>query len=276
MLLTCARQDVDLLVTAEFAVGGLPHTGVAAAERAIVANDLTNYTADASPDLTIVIGFTENAKTDLHSSAAVLRSGRVITVARKIHAREPGITAGDGSPVFTVAGIPCGIVICADATRTAPASRLAASGAKLLLCPLNNDMSTSNATRWREPTDNALAERARETECWVVSADVAGRSPGRHALAASRIYQPDGQLVCPGSSEPGALLVHDITPVNWGSTPLGGEHRGSPGRSPQTRRGLGEGAVHDVQPHPAQGRMRKGTWHRPDDAEAQPLVERDR
>ena len=207
----CAADGVDLLVTPEFAVGGLPHTATAARDRSLPsAEAVLPWAADAPAGLTAVIGFTERSGTRLHSSAAVLRDGRVRAVARKLHPREPGLAPGGGSPIFDVAGMPCGIVICADATHEGPARQLAVAGARLLVCLLNNDMSVAHAAEWADRTDRALSDRARESRCWVVSADVAGTAPGRRALAATRIHAPDGELLSATAAVPGELLVADI------------------------------------------------------------------
>lgn len=207
----CSRLRVDLLVTPEFAVGGLAHTALAARDRAVAdVNSLRLYVAHAPADMTVVLGFTESAKSGMHSSAAVFRGGRIITVGRKVHPREPGLAAGDGSHVFDVAGTPCGVLVCADATYAEPAASLANDGARVLVCILNNDMSNENAARWQSRTDHALRARAHDNQCWVVSADVAGTSPGRRALAATCVYRPDGRLIRRSNPEPDAFIVHDI------------------------------------------------------------------
>ena len=207
----CDSAGARLLVTPEFAVGGLPHSAEAAHRTALSSYArLLTWAAPAPRDLTLLLGFTERAAGGLHSSVAVIRDRQVLAIARKVHPREPGLVPGEGSPVFTVGSWRCGIVICADATRPQPATALRVAGARLLLCPLNNDMSVAHAAQWREPTYAALSARARETGCWVVSADVAGEGPGRRALAATRVVAPTGALVATTAPEPGALLLHDI------------------------------------------------------------------
>lgn len=198
-------------MTPEFGVGGLPHTAAAAEERAVDdPESLLPWAEGSAPGMTVVLGFTERTDVGLHSSAAVLRDGGVLTIVRKRHPREPGLVAGGESSVVEVAAMGVGVLVCADATRPEPARSLVAGGAGLLACLLNNDMSEANAARWQRPTHEALADRARENGCWVVSADVAGTSPGRRALAATRIVRPDGSLLATVPPQPGRLLVRDL------------------------------------------------------------------
>ena len=211
LLQACGDRGVDLLVTPEFGVGGLPHTSAASEQRAVEDPEwLLPWADGAPPGMTVLLGFTERTGVGLHSSAAVVRDGRVLTVVRKQHPREPGLVPGGDSSVVDVAGTGVGVLVCADATHQEPARRLAAEGAGLLACVLNNDMSEANAARWQRPTHDALAGRARENRCWVVSADVAGTSPGRRALAATRIVRPDGVLLATVPPQPGRLLVRDL------------------------------------------------------------------
>lgn len=191
----CVRTEVDLLLTPEFAVGGLPHTHRDAVRRAVTVEQLEASARTLPGDLTVVLGFTERASAGLFSSAAVITAGRVVHVARKVFPREPGLSAGDPARVIQVGGIEVGILVCADATHPELAATFAGHGAQVLLCPLNNDMSEAHAAQWEEPTHAALRMRARETGCWVVSADVVGVRPGRRALGATRIVSPTGQTL---------------------------------------------------------------------------------
>jgi predicted amidohydrolase len=191
----CVRRGVDLLLTPEFAIGGLPHTERDAKRRAVTVEQLQASATSLPRGLTVVLGFTDRAPARLFSSAAVITAGRVVHVARKVFPREPGLSAGDLAPVIQIGGIAVGILICSDATHPELAATLARGGAQVLLCPLNNDMSEAHADQWEEPTHTALRMRAREARCWVVSADVAGVRPGRRALGATRIVSPTGRTV---------------------------------------------------------------------------------
>jgi predicted amidohydrolase len=205
----CVRGGVELLLTPEFAIGGLPHTERDAKRRAVTVEQLQASATTLPRGLTVVLGFTERARDGLYSSAAVLTAGRVVHVARKVFPREPGLSAGDLAPVIQIGGVVFGILICADATHSELAANLAQSGAQVLLCPLNNDMSEAHADQWEEPTHTALRMRALEARCWVVSADVAGVRPGRRALGATRIVSPTGRTVA-RAEEPLGVVIAEL------------------------------------------------------------------
>ncbi len=207
----CSDNGVDLLVAPEFAVGGLPHSAAAARASSLAdPSALVGLIEGAGPALNLVTGFTERSGTGMYSSAALVREGRARVVARKVHPREPGISAGDLSTTFDVAGMSCGVLICADARDPGLAANLRADGAQVLLCLLNNDMQHHTAAKWLAPTELALADRARENNGWVVSADVAGWSTQRRGLGATRIYGPDGHLRSASSRISNTGILFDL------------------------------------------------------------------
>ncbi|WP_129666024.1 carbon-nitrogen hydrolase family protein [Phytoactinopolyspora endophytica] len=211
-LMECSLTDADLLVTPEFAVGGYPHTLQAIHDSAIAdPSELLVYTAEAPPQLTVVLGFIEETSAGKHSAAAVIRNGEIIAIVRKMRPREPGLTPGKQSTPFTVADVQCGVLISDDTAEVKPARRLASAGARVLICPLNNDMDVASAARWQDWTEEQLVKRARDNDCWVVSADVAGRSEGRRALAVTGFFQPNGHLAHRTFPDPNTFLSHVLT-----------------------------------------------------------------
>lgn len=183
----------DLVVLPEFAIGGLPHRRSDAEQRALTLPRLADVLSNRPTHAAVVVGFTERDRGQLYSSVAVLRNGAVIAHGRKNQPREPGLTPGDSHAVFEVAGLRCGVLICADATSEGPTNDLGTVDV-LIIC-LNNDMSEAHAAHWRSVTSRCLADRARQTGAWVVSVDVAGRAPGREALGATTLHDAAGNLV---------------------------------------------------------------------------------
>ncbi|MET3806509.1 putative amidohydrolase [Nakamurella sp. UYEF19] len=211
MVARCSDNHIDLLVAPEFAVGGLPHTAAAAKASSVTdSSSLAGLVQGAATSLALVVGFTEQSETGLHSSAALVLNGQTRVVSRKVHPREPGISSGGLSITFDVAGVRCGALLCADARDPALAATLAADGARVLICLLNNDVRHHTADKWLVLTERALADRARENRCWVISADVAGRTSQRRGLGATRIYDPAGDLVSASSDAPETGIVFDL------------------------------------------------------------------
>lgn len=213
----CEREGVELLVLPECYFGGMRAVRPAADEVAMVAPypDLVGAFRDCPSDLTVVAGFTERAGDGLlHSSAAVLRAGRLLGVMRKLFPREPAFSPGDELPLFRHDGHAFGVVICNDANFVEPSRLLALAGARLLVCPLNNDLPVEVTRGWRVRTRSALIARAVENDCWVIAADVCGRAEGRLGGAATRIIGPDGRIVSEARGDEPGLVVADIDPAN--------------------------------------------------------------
>lgn len=204
-------EGVDLLVLPECAFGGMPADGQAAGEVAMTASEVVAACAAFPPATTVVAGFTERAASGLlHSSAAVLRDGRLLGVSRKLYPREPFFSPGHDLPLHHVGEVAFGVLICNDANFVEPARLLALAGARVLVCPLNNDLPVEVSRRWATRTRSTLVARAVENDCWVIAADVRGRAGEREGGAATRIVGPDGGLIAaPGADEQG-LVVADI------------------------------------------------------------------
>lgn len=185
--------DADLVVLPEFALSGLPHREIDAEQRALTLHGLTNALSGCPTHAAVVVGFTERDSGHLYISVAVLRNGALVARGRKEPSAGAGPNPGDTHAVFEVAGLRCGVLICADATTAEPADAL--GPVEVLIICLNNDMSEGHAAHWRSVTSRCLVDRARQTGAWVVSADVAGRAPGREALGATTLHDASGNLL---------------------------------------------------------------------------------
>ncbi|MGN7999661.1 carbon-nitrogen hydrolase family protein [Sphingomonas sp. 22176] len=144
---------------------------------------------------TLVLGTFERVGEQIFNSAVVIEHGRIVGRYAKAHPNEHGVTPGTAFPVFTRSRLPWGINICNDANYPAAAARLADQGASLILYPLNNLLRPGTAERWREKSLANLIARARETGCWVASADVAGAASDRLSYGCTAIVSPIGEVV---------------------------------------------------------------------------------
>lgn len=194
----CAHHAVDLALFPECYLQGYASDRATIARRAIDAgsgamDSLREITAGSGTEL--VIGFAERRGGVFHNSAAVLRDGILRGVYAKTHPNESGFDAGAAWPVFNLGGRRYGINICNDANFPEAARAIAAQGASLLCYPLNNMLRPAVAEAWRGRSLDNLRARARETGCWVASADVVGVHEGRVAHGCTCIVGPDGKLV---------------------------------------------------------------------------------
>jgi predicted amidohydrolase len=208
----CADEAVDLLVLPECYFGGMPKTDHDARAQAIPAPylPLVDESTGSHP-ITVIAGFVERATTDrLYSSAVIIRAGRVSAVARKLFPIEPAFAPGETLSTFPVGGTKVGVVICHDANFIEPARLLARAGARVLACPLNNDLRPQVAAEWATRTRSNLIARAVENDCWVIAADVCGRTTARVGLGATAIVGPDGRVIAQADPTREHLLVADI------------------------------------------------------------------
>lgn len=103
------------------------------------------------------------------------------------------------------------MVICYDCNLVEPSRLLALAGARVLVCPLNNDLPPDVTRGWLSRSRSALIARAVENDCWVIAADVAGTAPGREGIGATCVIAPDGRVVAePDRSAAPELVVAEI------------------------------------------------------------------
>ncbi|MGP3965199.1 carbon-nitrogen hydrolase family protein [Nonomuraea sp. 3N208] len=210
----CALEGVELLVLPECYFGGMPAGRAAAEAVAMAATELIPALRAAAPGLTVVAGFTERAGDGrLHSSAAVVSDGRLLGVTRKLFPREAAFDPGADLPLHHHADTAFGVVICYDCNFIEPSRLLALAGARILACPLNNDLHADVARRWRVRSRSNLIARAVENDCWMIAADVTESAGAREGIGATTIVAPDGRIVSEAPAGEPALLVADIQPT---------------------------------------------------------------
>jgi predicted amidohydrolase len=154
---------------------------------------LCDRTRGAGP--TFVIGCFELRGGAIANSAVIVSGGEVTGRYAKAYPNEPGVTAGTDFPVFECAAVRYGINICNDANHPDAAQRIADQGADLILYPLNNMLPAPTAERWRAKSIGNLQARARQTGCWIASADVTGAAGDYISFGCSAIVSPAGDIV---------------------------------------------------------------------------------
>lgn len=209
----CAAQAIDLAVFPECYLQGYASDRATIARRAIgidsdAMQGLLAITAGSGTDL--VLGFAERRGAGFYNSAAVLGSGALRGVYAKTHPNEPGFDAGAGYPVFDLGGWRYGINICNDANFPEAARAIGEQGAGLLCYPLNNMLRPAVAEAWRSRSLDNLQARARETGCWVASADVVGAHEGRTAHGCTCIVSPGGEVVARVAEGAEGVAVFDL------------------------------------------------------------------
>jgi len=213
----CESAGVGILCCPEGVLGGLADYAPRPFEIAVDVDGgrLETLLAPLASDrVTTIVGFTETDRRGrLFNTAAVFCQGRVAGVYRKRH---PAINRsvyepGTQTPVFTVAGLTFGIVICRDSTFAEPARLMADQGAAAIFVPTNGGLPSSRKhTVIAADVRKDDIARATENRVTVIRADVTGRAGDLVSVGSSEIVGPDGVVVAHAQPFTTGLLVADV------------------------------------------------------------------
>lgn len=159
---------------------------------------------------TLVVGAFDLVDGQAFNSAIIIEAGRIVGRYSKAYPNEPGVTAGIDFPTFLRSDVRYGVNICNDANHPGTAQRIADQGARLILYPLNNMLRQETADRWREKSLANLIDRARQTGCWVASADVTGTSGNLVSYGCTAIVTPEGSVVARVPELQERVAVYDM------------------------------------------------------------------
>nr|WP_284732240.1 carbon-nitrogen hydrolase family protein [Sphingobium nicotianae] len=207
------KAGARLIVFPEAYLTGHSYNAALVAKRAMPIDDpaiLTLAEALAALPVVAIVGFFERRGDLIHNSAMVIADGRVVGTYAKIDPREAGCTPGTQRPVFACEDWPFAISICRDTRSSELALDLAARGARLLVYPLGNMLPPEAAEVNRDLTATGHIDRARETGCWVVSADVVGTQGDWVAHGNTRVITPDGEIVADVPAGETGMIVRTI------------------------------------------------------------------
>lgn len=210
----CESDGVALLCCPEAILGGLaddapnPHAFALDVASGQLEQQLASLASDS---VTTVVGFTERDGVSLFNAAAIFHCGRVVGVYRKHHPaiRTSIYAAGTTAPVFAIAGLTFGVLLCNDSNYREPADSLVARGATLLLVPSNNGLPASKANVV-DASRNADIALATKHAVWVVRADVVGANGVLVSFGSSAIVAPGGHVVACAAEPTSGFLVADV------------------------------------------------------------------
>lgn len=148
-IMTCAAEakahGAQVLLTPELALCGYPPEDLLlrpdfyrACQHAL--DDLADRIAGIAPELALVVGHPEEFEGACYNAASVIENGQKIAVYRKnrlpnydVFDEKRYFTPGNAACVVTLAGVPCGLNICADIWETGAFEAACAAGAELML-----------------------------------------------------------------------------------------------------------------------------------------------
>jgi predicted amidohydrolase len=210
-------RGVDVLLFPEISLVG--HSAGGDAPRLAIDrhDDRIRRLADASGPMCTTFGLIEEAPAaQFHNTAAVVRSGRLIFLHRKINIPTYGLleegkhyASGRYVETFELSGAwRAGVLICADAWNPALAHLAAVRGATLLLVPISSAVEAvgadfDNPAGW----DTALRFYAMVYGLPVVMANRVGREGELSFWGGSRILDPFGRTLAQARDGGGEELV---------------------------------------------------------------------
>jgi len=208
-------RDVSLIAFPECFLQGYLTDAVQAGKHALNLHD-NAFTAMVQPlamySPVIVFGLIEKEDGRLFNTAVVVKNGVLMGKYRKRHllSGEKLFTPGDDHPVFTINDFRFGINICYDTQFPEAAAAIAKQGASLLLCVSNTMMSQKKADHYKDWHVPMRAERAKENNIWLLSADVTGRREDRIAYGSASAIDPTGIITAQMPFLETGMLVVDI------------------------------------------------------------------
>ncbi len=208
----CEARGIAVLCCPEAILGGLADHSPEPSQFAlhVASGGLHAVLRPLSSDtVTTIIGFTERGDHgELFNSAAIFHRGAVTGVYRKQYPaiRHSIYQAGAESPVFTVAGVTFGVLLCNDSNHPEIGRLMATRGAAVLFVPTNNALPPDRAdvVRHARSVDVGLAAGH---GVHVIRADVAGRNDGLVSHGSSAVVAPNGDVLVAATLWESQLLV---------------------------------------------------------------------
>ena len=162
----------------------------------------------------VIFGLIERENTNIFNTAAVIKEGQLLGRYRKnklVGTENNFFRAGNEFPIFELDGYKFGINICYDLNFSECTEAIAKQGAHLLVCPSNNMMRKKNAELWKDKHNKIRSERTKESNIWLVSADVTGETQKRISYGPTAFINPQGQVVKQVPLLKEGIIINKIT-----------------------------------------------------------------
>jgi NAD+ synthase (glutamine-hydrolysing) len=227
------RAEADLVLFPELALTGYPPEDLLLREHFLTdTGTALGELASAAEGIVAIVGFPERipgavrgpapgspgpVATVVHNSAAVLRSGSIASVYRKVHLPNYGVfdeqryfkPGEPGGAVIELAGVKVGVTVCEDLwVAGPPAAAEAASGASLIV---NVSASPYHAGKGLE-RERLFSQRARETGAYVAFCAMVGGQDELVFDGHSFVLDPSGETIARAAQFEQDMLLCDIEP----------------------------------------------------------------
>jgi predicted amidohydrolase len=211
------EQGVELLLFPELSITGyrLLHLTSRVSCRIDESENLQQL-ADATGEMTVVVGLVEEGEGVLYNSAVLLRAGQIVHVHRKLYLPTYGIFQegrffgpGQRLDLTPIAGEKLGLLICEDLWHPRLAQRLAAGGGKILgvLSAGPGRVGSGETLESQEIWECITRSTAVVNTSWLLYCNRVGWEEGSFYAGGSHIVRPGGQILCRAPSLQEDLLV---------------------------------------------------------------------
>ncbi|RUL87445.1 carbon-nitrogen hydrolase family protein [Tautonia sociabilis] len=209
-LLRLGGSGVDVAVFPECALTGYFEDSATAATAEELAR-AEQRVADAcrSAGIAAVVGSPWRQGDRLFNSALVIdASGRVVERYHKVQLAEPWPDPGDHLSVFSLAGVPCSVIICHD-ERYPELVRLPVLAGARVVFYISHE-SGIRQERKIGPYRAQIQARAVENTVFVVQANAPANDDLSGSHGQSRVIDPDGTIIAEASMFDEEVLVADL------------------------------------------------------------------
>jgi predicted amidohydrolase len=218
-----AASGVDVVVFPEMSLTGSVDPGQRPEHLVDVADARVRTLVDATGgDMpTVVFGIAERDGERAYITQCIGRDGQLVGVHRKRHLGEgeQAFDVGTGARVFDHAGVPFGLLICAESGVDFPVDDLVAAGARLvLMCAApgldgrrDTDDAFARGLTWWESSGLRDAQRhAARHRVWIALATQAGATVDEDFPGLAALIDDDGTVVARTPDWRAAMLVVDV------------------------------------------------------------------
>jgi predicted amidohydrolase len=173
--------------------------------------DAERRVADACREAGIyaIVGTPHREGEALYNSAVVISpSGQVVERYHKVQLAEPWPTPGDHLSVFTLAGVPCSIIICHD-ERYPELVRLPVLAGARVVFYVSHESGVRQESKLG-PYRAQIQARAVENTVYVVHANAPANDDLSGSHGQSRVISPDGTIVGEASMFEETVITADL------------------------------------------------------------------
>ena len=193
------ENRIDILLFPECFLQGYILDKSAAREASIELNSkkFRDILKNIYSSTTVIFGLIEKDKKHLYNTAVIVEKGALRGKYRKqfLLEKEKIFSKGDRSPVFEKKGIKYGVNICADTRYSESALEMKKKGARILFFLLNNSLPIKTADKWKNVHKKYWIQRAKETSCWILTADVVEKTTKKIGYGFTTLISPAGRVV---------------------------------------------------------------------------------